>query len=92
MSQGPLCPNLTKKFQKEVSQIANHNLSHVILLGGLSVYLNHLKKNPSTNKWTNDLISSSIRVGAQSCVGGNEKAGHKKIRKLGVLIRSGRMN
>ena len=43
MSQGPLCPNLTKKFQKEVSQIANRNLSHVILLGGLSVNLNHLK-------------------------------------------------
>ena len=36
MSQGPLCPNLTKKFQKEVSQIANHNLSPVILLGGLT--------------------------------------------------------
>ena len=43
MSQGPLCPNLTQKVQKEVSQIANHNLSHVILLGGLSVNLNHLK-------------------------------------------------
>ena len=43
MSQGPLCPNSTKKFQKEVSQIANHNLSCVILLGGLSVNLNHLK-------------------------------------------------
>ena len=42
MSQGPLCPNLTKKFQKEVSQIANRNLSRVILLGGLSVNLNHL--------------------------------------------------
>ena len=43
MSQGPLCPNLTKKFQKEVSQIANCNLSRVMLLGGLSVNLNHLK-------------------------------------------------
>ena len=43
MSQGPLCPNLTKKVQKEVSQIANRNLSLVILLGGLSVNLNHLK-------------------------------------------------
>ena len=43
MSQGPLCPNLTKKFQEEVSQIANRNLSCVILLGGLSVNLNHLK-------------------------------------------------
>ena len=44
MSQGPLCPNLTKKFQKEVSQIANRNLSCVILLGGLSVNLNHLNR------------------------------------------------
>ena len=43
MSQGPLCPNLTKKVQKEVSQIANRNLSSVMLLGGLSVNLNHLK-------------------------------------------------
>ena len=43
MSQGPLCPNLTKKVQKEVSQMANRNLSHVILLGGLSINLNHLK-------------------------------------------------
>ena len=43
MSQGPLCSNLTKKFQKEVSQMANRNLSLMILLGGLSVNLNHLK-------------------------------------------------
>ena len=42
MSQGPLCPNLTQKFQKEVSQIANRNFPSVILLGGLSVNLNHL--------------------------------------------------
>ena len=43
MSQGSLCPNLIKKFQKKVSQIANRNLSRMILLGGLSVNLNHLK-------------------------------------------------
>ena len=43
MSQGPLCPNLTQKVQKEVSQIVNGNFSPVILLGGLSVNLNHLK-------------------------------------------------
>ena len=43
MSQDPLCPNLTKKFQAEVSRMANRNLSCVILLGGLSVNLNHLK-------------------------------------------------
>ena len=43
MSEGPLCPNLSQKVQVEVSQMANHNLSHMILLGGLSVNLNHLK-------------------------------------------------
>ena len=43
MSQGPLCPNLSQKVQAEVSQMANRNLSCVILLGGLSVNLNHLK-------------------------------------------------
>ena len=43
MSQGPLCPNLSQKVQKEVFQMANRNLSCVILLGGLSVNLNHLK-------------------------------------------------
>ena len=44
MSQGPLCPNLSQKVQKEVSQMANCNLSRVILLGGLSVNLNHQKR------------------------------------------------
>ena len=44
MSQGPLCPNLTHKVQKEVSQMVNRNFSPVILLGSLSVNLNHLKK------------------------------------------------
>ena len=43
MSQGPLCPNLSQKVQKEVCQMANRNLSCMILLGGLSVNLNHLK-------------------------------------------------
>ena len=49
MSQGPLCPNLSQKVQKEVSKMANRNLSPVILLGGLSVNLNHLKKVPYNN-------------------------------------------
>ena len=43
MSQGPLCPNLSQKVQKEVSQMANRNLPRAMLLGGLSVNLNHLK-------------------------------------------------
>ena len=48
MSQDLLCPNLSQKVQKEVSQMANRNLSPVILLGGLSVNLNHLKS-PSSS-------------------------------------------
>ena len=56
MSQGPLCPNLTQKVQKEVSQMANRNLSRVILLGGLSVNLNHLK---NQNDYIQLLDSSS---------------------------------
>ena len=43
MSEGPLCPNLTIKFQKEVSQIVNRNLPIAMLLGGLNVNLSHLK-------------------------------------------------
>ena len=31
MSQGPLCPNLTQKVEKEVSQMANPNLPHAML-------------------------------------------------------------
>ena len=50
MSQGPLCPNLSQKVQKEVSQMANRNLSPVILLGGLSVNLNHLKTKENKTK------------------------------------------
>ena len=49
MSQGPLCSNLSQKVQKEVSQLANRNLSPVILLGGLSVNLNHLKTSKCLN-------------------------------------------
>ena len=32
-----------KKFQWEVSQISNSKFSHAMLLGGLSMNLNHLK-------------------------------------------------
>ena len=43
MCQAVLSPNLTKKFQWEVSQIADNRFPHVMLLDGLSVNLNHLK-------------------------------------------------
>ena len=53
-AQGPLCPNLSQKVQKEVSQMANCNLSRMILLGGLSVNLNHLI---ITNEKTANIVS-----------------------------------
>ena len=43
MCQGPLCPNLSQKVQKEVFQMANCKLSCAMPQGGLSVILNHLK-------------------------------------------------
>ena len=42
MCQAVLSPNLTKKFQWEVSQIADNRFPSVMLLGGLSVNLNDL--------------------------------------------------
>ena len=58
MSQGPLCPNLSQKVQKEVSQMANRHLSPVILLGGLSVNLNHLKIDLLSVPWLTIFIIS----------------------------------
>ena len=42
-----------KKFQREVLQIAEKKLSHAMLLGGLSVDLNHL--NAKNVKCKNDV-------------------------------------
>ena len=68
MSQGPLCPNLTQKVQKEVSQMANRNFSLVILLGGLSVNLNHLKTTNQSKESTrvdsiSDKSNNNVGVG-----------------------------
>ena len=51
MSQAVFSPNLTKKFQWEVSQIAKKKLPIAILyfLGGLSLHLNHLKNGKEKN-------------------------------------------
>ena len=57
MCQAVLSPNLTKKFQWEVSQIADNRFPCVMLFGGLSVNLNHLKieyKNPCLNNVLNE--------------------------------------
>ena len=71
MSQGTLCPNLTKKFQKEVSKIANRNLSCVILLGGLSVNLNHLKRSMRAQ------VRAGV-IGTFKCKNVNARAGVRR--------------
>ena len=53
MCQAVLSPNLTKKFQWEVSQIADNRFPCVMLLGGLSVNLNHLKIGKNVQKMSN---------------------------------------
>ena len=50
MCQAVLSPNLTKIFQWEVSQIADNRFPRPMLLGGLSVNLNHLKTDYSSEK------------------------------------------
>ena len=60
MSQGPLCPNLTQKVQKEVSQMANRNLPIAMLkmktlVTSLSLYgsqYNQMGKHISLNDQT----------------------------------------
>ena len=61
MSQGPLCPNLSQKVQKEVSKMANRNLSPMILLGGLSVNLNHLKRTRRLSAMI-DLMKNGLKM------------------------------
>ena len=51
MSQAVFSPNLTKKVQWKVAQIANKRCSPVIVYGGLSVNLNHLKTDYN-NSWS----------------------------------------
>ena len=63
MSQGPLCPNLIKKVQKKVSQKANHNLPCMMLLGGLSVNLNHLRAVMHLFRWFKYLNHLKTAVG-----------------------------
>ena len=73
MSQGPLCPNLSQKFQAKIFQMANHNLSCVILLGGLSVNLNHLKRARLDIAITEVRIATQYTVKSQMFVQCDEK-------------------
>ena len=76
MSQGPLCPNLSQKVQKEVSKMANHNLSPMILLGGLSVNLNHLKSLLEVQaKWTGRLLRAQVKRDKGNIVNPGQKTG-----------------
>ena len=50
MSQGPLCPNLTKKVQKEVSQMANRKLSCAMLYRWFKCKLKPPKKEGGSEK------------------------------------------
>ena len=85
MSQGSLCPNLPKKFQKEVSQIANRNLPRPILLGGLSVNLNHLKT-AQTQVWKGmKSISPRNMVGYQTT---NQSADNHSTAQVGNISNS----
>ena len=63
MSQGPLCPNLTKKVEKEVSQMANYNLSRVILLGGLSLHFKPPKNYSINHK--SETVQPKIKEGQE---------------------------
>ena len=85
MSQGPLCPNLTQKFQKEVSQIANRNFSCVILLGGLSVNLNHLKMEHLQNKYS--AATKVLLKAKKELMAVNVKK--EKTQKITAVIQSG---
>ena len=60
MCQAVLSPNLTRKFQWEVSQIAHNRFSCVTLLGSLSVNLNHLKTDSQEQ-----IVDSSTQKGKQ---------------------------
>ena len=59
MCQAVLSPNLTKIFQWKVSQIADNRLPVVMLLGGLSVNLNHLKTALHEANWLSCCLCES---------------------------------
>ena len=51
MSQGPLCPNLSQKVQKEVSQMANRNLPIAMLYRWFKCKLKPPKKKWSSREY-----------------------------------------
>ena len=57
MSQGALCPNLSQKVQKEMSQMANRNLLCVMR----DVNLNHLIIQHNIEKYAEQFRAKFIR-------------------------------
>ena len=66
MSQGPLCPNLTKKVQKEVSQMANRNLP-IAMLKIKDCVCKNLLDLTTKNFWTNYYTDKQINT-LKSCL------------------------
>ena len=62
MAQGPFCPNLTEKVQKEVSQMANHNFSTCDAIRWFKSKLKPLKKPLCHHlKWTEHMTPKVAR-------------------------------
>ena len=60
MSQGPLCPNLSQKVQKEVSQMANRNLSCAMLYRWFKCKLKPPKNSPKIQQ--NQLVTLKVHI------------------------------
>ena len=56
MSQGALCPNLSQKVQKEVSQMTNRKLSSAMLYRWFKCKLKPPKKEGFFKKWNSVYI------------------------------------
>ena len=61
MSQGPLCPNLTKKVQKEVSQMANRKLSCAMLYRWFKCKLKAPKKGDMNQGYIQSIMPILIK-------------------------------
>ena len=81
MSEGVLAPNMTKKFQKEESQIANEKLPCSMLWGGLSVN-SKCKLRPPNKKC---IGKNMINCLANSPMVENSKCKIGQVENLGLL-------
>ena len=86
MCQAVLSPNLTKKFQWEVSQIADNRFPLMMLLGGLSVNLNHLKRVPEITEAALLQVSDTEREQIQAARIASTRTHQEKGNKFTVYI------